>query len=120
MCGWKPLTKLGLNEYQSKCLATLVKNSDMTAREVSQEAEIPYSKVYSVLNSLADMSLIVCTEGRPKKYIARDEEHIVSFLTSRKEREMVRIRKQAREAKEKLRTIKSTGSHGQIHEQQTL
>ncbi len=40
----------------------------MTAMDISQEAKVPYSKMYEVLNSLKEKGWIKSTETRPFKY----------------------------------------------------
>jgi sugar-specific transcriptional regulator TrmB len=40
----------------------------MTAMEISQEAKVPYSKIYEVLNSLKEKGWIKSNDSRPFKY----------------------------------------------------
>jgi len=40
----------------------------MTAMEISQQAQVPYSKIYEVLNSLKEKGWIKSNESRPTKY----------------------------------------------------
>ncbi len=80
------LQKLGLTKYKSKALAYVLKNSDCTAREISESTGIPYTKVYSVLDSLEEMNFLNSGLGRPKRYVASDPEYIVGFLI-RKEKD---------------------------------
>lgn len=120
MCYWRNLFKLGLSEYQAKCTVSLIKNGDLKAQEVSEEAEVPYSKVYSILKTLENMGLISSTQERPQRYISRSEEYIVNFLVSKKENELARIREQGRKAKRELKSVKSIGSDEQPYKQMTL
>lgn len=119
MAKWRYLYRLGLNEYQSKCLSTLIRKGDMTAEEVSEEADVPYSKVYSVLKALEDMSLVISTEERPKRYISKHQEKAIDFLISRKERELSRIRQEAMKAKKEFESMK-TAAGEDIYKQTTL
>ncbi len=80
------LQKLGLTKYKSKALAYIMENPECTARDVSRGAEIPYTKVYSVLDSLEDMNFISSGLGRPKRLVASDPDYIIGFLI-RKEKD---------------------------------
>ncbi len=120
MSKWRYLYRLGLNEYQSKCLCTLIKQGDMTAEEVSEEAEVPYSKVYSVLKNLEDMGMVISTEERPKRFVAKDEEKAIDFLINRKERELSRIRQEAMKAKKEFNAVKTADPENNIYRQTTL
>ena len=46
------LREIGLNAYEIDTYLALVEGGEMTAMEISQEAKVPYSKMYEVLNSL--------------------------------------------------------------------
>ncbi len=60
---------LGLNAYEVDAYLALLESGQMTAMEISREANVPYSKIYDVLNSLKEKCWIKSTEARPFKYI---------------------------------------------------
>jgi HTH-type transcriptional regulator, sugar sensing transcriptional regulator len=62
------LREIGLNAYEIDTYVALVEGGEMTAMEISQEAKVPYSKMYEVLNSLKGKGWIKNTETRPFKY----------------------------------------------------
>jgi sugar-specific transcriptional regulator TrmB len=62
------LREIGLNAYEIDTYLALVEGGEMTAMEISQEAKVPYSKIYEVLNSLKEKGWIKSTETRPFKY----------------------------------------------------
>jgi len=62
------LREMGLNAYEIDAYITLLEVGQMTAMEVSQEAKVPYSKMYEVLNSLKEKGWIKSSESRPFKY----------------------------------------------------
>jgi len=62
------LREMGLNTYEIDSYLTLLNGGQMTAMEVSQQANVPYSKMYEVLNSLKEKGWIKSTESRPFKY----------------------------------------------------
>ncbi|MCW3983511.1 MAG: TrmB family transcriptional regulator [Candidatus Bathyarchaeota archaeon] len=62
------LREMGLNTYEIDSYIVLVSGGQMTAMEVSEQANVPYSKMYEVLNSLKEKGWIKSTESRPFKY----------------------------------------------------
>jgi HTH-type transcriptional regulator, sugar sensing transcriptional regulator len=62
------LREMGLNAYEIDSYLVLVNGGQMTAMEVSEQANVPYSKMYEVLNSLKEKGWIKSTESRPFKY----------------------------------------------------
>ncbi|AAK42255.1 TrmB family transcriptional regulator [Saccharolobus solfataricus] len=61
------LRKLGFSVYEAKVYLTLLNLCNSTMKELSENAEIPYQKVYEVVKSLEDKGLVRVIEGRPKK-----------------------------------------------------
>jgi sugar-specific transcriptional regulator TrmB len=59
---------MGLNAYEIDAYLVLLDGGQMTAMEISQQANVPYSKMYEVLNSLKDKGWIKSSETRPFKY----------------------------------------------------
>jgi sugar-specific transcriptional regulator TrmB len=62
------LREMGLNAYEIDAYLALLEGGQMTAMEISQEAKVPYSKMYEVLNSLKEKGWIKSSESRPFKY----------------------------------------------------
>lgn len=62
------LHEMGLNAYEIDAYLALLEGGQMTAMEISQEAKVPYSKMYEVLNSLKEKGWTKSTESRPTKY----------------------------------------------------
>jgi len=62
------LREIGLSAYEIDAYVTLLKSGQMTAMEISEKGNIPYSKIYEVLNSLKNSGWIKSVEGRPNKY----------------------------------------------------
>jgi sugar-specific transcriptional regulator TrmB len=62
------LREMGLNAYEIDAYIVLLEGGQMTAMEISQQATVPYSKMYEVLNSLKDKGWIKSSESRPYKY----------------------------------------------------
>lgn len=64
------LMELGLSEYEARCFVALTQLSDGTAKEVSQVADVPQSRVYDVANRLYERGLVDVQESNPKRYYA--------------------------------------------------
>ena len=62
------LREMGLNAYEIDAYVVLLNEGEMTAMEISEQAKVPYSKMYEVLNSLKEKGWIKNTEARPSKY----------------------------------------------------
>jgi len=62
------LRKMGLNAYETDAYLALLEGGPLTAMEISREANVPYSKIYEVLNSLKQSGWIKSTDTRPSEY----------------------------------------------------
>jgi len=64
----KVLRELGLTDYETRAYLTLLESGVLTASQVSENAEVPYSKVYETLTSLERKGWIETEHGRPGQY----------------------------------------------------
>ncbi|MGQ9623809.1 MAG: TrmB family transcriptional regulator [Candidatus Bathycorpusculaceae bacterium] len=64
----RTLREIGLSTYEIEAYTALLESGQMTAAETSKKAQVPYSKVYAVLNSLKEKGWIKTAKGRPTKY----------------------------------------------------
>lgn len=64
----RTLREIGLSTYEIEVYNALLESGQMTAIEISKKAQVPYSKVYAVLNSLKSKGWIKTVRGRPSKY----------------------------------------------------
>lgn len=67
----RALRGIGLTEYESLAYLSLVKSGELTAGKISESTSIPYSKVYSVLDSLERKGWVEIKGGRPRQYYPR-------------------------------------------------
>lgn len=67
----KMLHELGLTSYETAVYLSLVGEGVMAASEVSESANVPFSKVYEVLNNLERKGWIDVERGRPSRYFAK-------------------------------------------------
>lgn len=62
------LRKLGLSEYEARAYTTLLVMGELTPQEVSNAANIPYTKVYEVLKRLEAKGWAVAVSRTPMVY----------------------------------------------------
>ncbi|MEM2910364.1 MAG: helix-turn-helix domain-containing protein [Nitrososphaerota archaeon] len=67
----KAMQNLGLTDYEIRAYLPLIQMGPLTASELSNIAEIPYSKIYEVLGSLEEKGWVEVEGGRPAKYHAK-------------------------------------------------
>jgi len=64
------LKGIGLNLYERKLWVALLARGTSTAGELSEIANVPRSRAYDVLQSLADKGFVVVQQAKPIKYVA--------------------------------------------------
>jgi sugar-specific transcriptional regulator TrmB len=62
------LHEIGLSTYEVDAYLALLESGQMTAMKISKKANVPYSKIYDVLNSLKSNGWVKGTESRPNRY----------------------------------------------------
>jgi len=64
------LKSIGLNLYERKIFVSLLTKGIATAAEVSEMANVPRSRSYDVLESLAEKGFVLVQPSKPIKYVA--------------------------------------------------
>ncbi len=64
------LEALGLNGYESKALAHLLRHGERSGPDLSREAGIPFGRVYDTLHALVERGLATARAGRPQLFAA--------------------------------------------------
>lgn len=64
------LKSIGLNLYERKIFVALLAKGVATAGELSQIANVPRSRSYDILESLADKGFVVVQPSKPIRYVA--------------------------------------------------
>lgn len=64
------LKEFGLTDYETRAYVTLVINGTSSAKEISDQTGIPYSRIYDVLTALENRGWVVVHQGRPMMYQA--------------------------------------------------
>jgi sugar-specific transcriptional regulator TrmB len=79
------LREIGLNAYEIEVYTALLEGGQLTAMEISKRANVPYSKIYEVLNSLKDKEWIRTVNARPTKYYPTSPLEALTFTKLRLE-----------------------------------
>ena len=64
------LEELGLTEYEARCFVALTRISTGTAKEISQVADVPRSRVYDTIERLDRKGLVNVQQSEPREYTA--------------------------------------------------
>ncbi|MWV64734.1 TrmB family transcriptional regulator [Halorubrum sp. JWXQ-INN 858] len=83
------LRDLGLSEYEARAYRALLRTGPTTAKDLSRASEVPMGRIYDVLNSLEQHSLVRSqAASRPKKYVAVEPDAALDRLLEEKKREL--------------------------------
>jgi sugar-specific transcriptional regulator TrmB len=82
------LKGFGLSTYEANAYATLLRLAIADASTLAQKAEIPFGRVYDVLNGLVERGLLTLQDGRPKQYRAVQPRVAMSILLAKRKREL--------------------------------
>ena len=103
------LQDIGLNAYEAAAYLSLIKYGVSEANFICRDAEVPYGKIYTILEALARKGFVEVQSSRPKKFRAVDPALALdSFFERRKsefEREMAVLKGSVEEAKQTLRSV---------------
>ncbi|WP_049998769.1 TrmB family transcriptional regulator [Halococcus sediminicola] len=64
------LGDLGLKKYEAECFAALTRVTAATAKEVSEIADVPRTRVYDAVEELQEVGLVDVQHSNPKKFRA--------------------------------------------------
>ncbi|RLI46720.1 hypothetical protein DRO69_02455 [Candidatus Bathyarchaeota archaeon] len=79
------LRELGLTEYETRAYLSLLEKGATTASQISEHANVPYSKIYEVLNSLERKGWIETKRGRPSRYYPKSPSEALNAVRLRLE-----------------------------------
>ena len=83
------LRDLGLSEYEARAYRALLRTGPTTAKDLSRASEVPMGRIYDVLNSLEQHSLVRSqAASRPKKYVAVEPDAALDRLLDEKKEEL--------------------------------
>jgi len=85
------LRKAGLTDYEVNAYLVLLEKGALTAKQISYGAQIPFSKVYQVLNSLEKKGWIEVSRKRPSKYFPKSPEAALKAAKAAMESEWMQV-----------------------------
>jgi len=74
---------LGLTSYEIRVYISLLEIGPMTASEISKRSGVPYSKIYEVLNSLADKGWLESDNSRPQRFFPKPPSTALEAMRTR-------------------------------------
>jgi len=107
------LKGIGLNLYERKLWAALLAKGTATAGELSGIANVPRSRTYDVLQTLADKGFVVVQTSKPLRYVAIQPAEAL-------EKAKKRLREKYKELENKIDRLKSSAlikELNNLHEQ---
>jgi HTH-type transcriptional regulator, sugar sensing transcriptional regulator len=82
------LQDIGLNAYEAAAYLSLLKLGVSEANVVCKDAEVPYGKVYTVLESLAGKGFVEVQASRPKKFRAINPDMALDFFFEKRKKNL--------------------------------
>src|SRR3990167_11562664 len=83
------LKTIGLNKYERNLWVALLSRGSSTAGELSDISNVPRSRFYDVLESLADRGFVIAHPGKPMKYVAIQPREALERLKKKVHQEAV-------------------------------
>jgi sugar-specific transcriptional regulator TrmB len=81
------MKKLGFSDYNIIIYETLLKEKELDARVLSQKTQVPYSRVYEILNEMIEKGYIVKLDGRPSTYVPKSPIDVLQGIQQQYEQE---------------------------------
>ena len=103
------LRSIGLNLYERKLWVALLARGTSTAGELSTLANVPRSRTYDVLQSLAEKGFVVIQSGKPLKYVAIPPEEAL-------EKAKLKIEEELKERLARIEELKSSPAMKELNE----
>jgi sugar-specific transcriptional regulator TrmB len=75
--------ELGLTINETKVYEVLLRLGKTTASQVSKESQVPYGRIYTVLESLEEKGLVRVLPEETKKYVPSDPEKLHEIINNR-------------------------------------
>ena len=76
------LSKLGFSNYEAKTYLGLLNNNPATGYEISQNAHVPRSVVYSTLRKMESLGYVISIHEKPRRYIPLSPKRLLAKLES--------------------------------------
>ncbi|MCY3412804.1 MAG: TrmB family transcriptional regulator [Candidatus Heimdallarchaeota archaeon] len=96
------LEELGLSSYENKVYLSLLDTGTTDARSISKQSEVPFGRIYDVLNMLESKGIILKQSGRPQKFSPVKPKLVLEKLIEEKRLEIEQITDKAKKVEEEL------------------
>jgi len=77
------LDELGFQRYEARCFVALTRLSDATAREISDAADVPRTRVYDAVDQLEREGFVDIQHSNPQRFRAISVDQAVTLLRER-------------------------------------
>lgn len=114
------LRRLGFTQYEARVYVSLLMRGTATASELSDLSNIPYTRVYDVLNQLEEKGLVATIPGRPLKFEALDPEIALSNYMAKLREDLVLKLKELEENIAKVQELLSRYKKGFVPREKTI
>ena len=84
---------LGFNEYESKTLVSFAKLNSATAKQISQDSQVPQNKLYQLIKKFENLGILSLIPGESKKYKILNLKTFIEQKIKEKEKEIKEIKK---------------------------
>ena len=99
------LHNLGLCKYERKAYLTLLKHGPQNYKSLSNISDVPYGRIYSVMESLAKKGWTKSLNQRPKIFYATDPEKQMNNRLLEMKKEIVSLEKTIQRISAKLKIL---------------
>jgi sugar-specific transcriptional regulator TrmB len=103
------LEDIGLNMYERKIYAALLGRGTSTAGELSEMTNVPRSRAYDVLESLAEKGFAVIKSSQPMEYVSIPPEQAIENIKKQHQKDL-------EEKLDKLESFKDSEAVGELEE----
>ena len=76
------LAKLDFTNYEARAYLGLLRNNPATGYEISHQANVPRSVIYSILRKLETIGVVISIHEKPRRYIPLSPKQLMSLLES--------------------------------------
>jgi len=90
----KALREIGLTDYEIRAYLMMLSSGPLTASQVSQKADLPYSKIYDILKVLERKGWIEVERSRPKIYYPKSPSEAIEMTRLRVENSLRNLKSQ--------------------------
>ncbi len=85
------LLELGLTEYEARAYSVLASAGVSTAGELSELANVPYSRIYDILSRLERRGWVEVQSGRPSRYRSKAPAEVIRLTKTEQEKKLKEV-----------------------------